>query len=602
MANDYSNADGENLMDNLFQAEFDGNGNALDAAGDYQFFQSQPHFGADLFNSSSNYNLPANTAFGSPYTSSSSQPSQIGVPEGQGFSSYAQSLGSGSSVGRPLSDSSAFEGGFAQPFNFQGPPMGNLRFGHGGNMGNEGAMKSDGELGLPSHNSYSTPAESSGNSLSTPNTPLPKTPLPPSTPVNRKRQRESSGSSHRPRNRSYIPITQPAGVLSSSEQTPSSVDSMGLEFGNDMDEDVRKLLGDDAAQSWAEMREYQKEIEDDLRQERLRKEEMEQRGREYAERLQNEMNASHLPFDYSFSRPSTGYSNQSRITPNTLPPIGTRPTPWNPSSHSFGSPSAGPVSPEFRAGPSTERYRDGTIKAQHPKKKTPTEPISKATAGFIEISSENNDSGSESDDDFEVLGERSIRPSRPSQALGQPAWLAGSTSGTDHPGSSAASVLDLTGSSSFDTPLPPPFREIEVGPSSYGRGSAPQSSNLMGRILGPVSGMILGRWPAPSTPTNLEMQQTEAIREQMERIREIERRAVEQAAADEAASTQHLRSLVSNIRPDEDLGADDRTGTPDDMADGAALYKHQKLGLAWMIKMEEGSNKGGILADDMGLG
>ena len=63
----------------------------------------------------------------------------------------------------------------------------------------------------------------------------------------------------------------------------------------------------------------------------------------------------------------------------------------------------------------------------------------------------------------------------------------------------------------------------------------------------------------------------------------------------------HLRSLVDNIQGD-DLGADERTDTPDDMADNAALYKHQIIGLKWMVKQEEGVNKGGILADDMGLG
>ena len=63
-----------------------------------------------------------------------------------------------------------------------------------------------------------------------------------------------------------------------------------------------------------------------------------------------------------------------------------------------------------------------------------------------------------------------------------------------------------------------------------------------------------------------------------------------------------LRSLVDNIQGDDNLGADERTDTPDDMADTAALYKHQILGLAWMTKMEEGTNRGGILADDMGLG
>ena len=63
-----------------------------------------------------------------------------------------------------------------------------------------------------------------------------------------------------------------------------------------------------------------------------------------------------------------------------------------------------------------------------------------------------------------------------------------------------------------------------------------------------------------------------------------------------------LRSLLDNIQAGENLGADDRTDTPEDMAEGAALYKYQIIGLAWLTKMEEGSNKGGILADGMGLG
>ncbi|XP_044714562.1 putative ATP-dependent helicase [Hirsutella rhossiliensis] len=36
--------------------------------------------------------------------------------------------------------------------------------------------------------------------------------------------------------------------------------------------------------------------------------------------------------------------------------------------------------------------------------------------------------------------------------------------------------------------------------------------------------------------------------------------------------------------------------------DPNSLYHHQELALSWMKKMEEGTNKGGILADDMGLG
>ncbi|KAL8664662.1 MAG: hypothetical protein Q9168_007863 [Polycauliona sp. 1 TL-2023] len=61
-----------------------------------------------------------------------------------------------------------------------------------------------------------------------------------------------------------------------------------------------------------------------------------------------------------------------------------------------------------------------------------------------------------------------------------------------------------------------------------------------------------------------------------------------------------IKDLLNNIRPDEDLPPENREGTPDAMV--FPLMEHQKLGLAWMKAMEVGTNKGGILADGMGLG
>lgn len=69
---------------------------------------------------------------------------------------------------------------------------------------------------------------------------------------------------------------------------------------------------------------------------------------------------------------------------------------------------------------------------------------------------------------------------------------------------------------------------------------------------------------------------------------------------DPTRTSEEIKSLLENIRPDEDLPPENREGTPDAMT--YPLMEHQKLGLAWMKSMEEGSNKGGILADDMGLG
>jgi hypothetical protein len=61
-----------------------------------------------------------------------------------------------------------------------------------------------------------------------------------------------------------------------------------------------------------------------------------------------------------------------------------------------------------------------------------------------------------------------------------------------------------------------------------------------------------------------------------------------------------IKKLLENIRPDTEIPAEDREGTPTGLK--YSLYEHQKLALTWLKSMEEGSNKGGILADDMGLG
>lgn len=40
-----------------------------------------------------------------------------------------------------------------------------------------------------------------------------------------------------------------------------------------------------------------------------------------------------------------------------------------------------------------------------------------------------------------------------------------------------------------------------------------------------------------------------------------------------------------------------RIKTPESLT--CTLMEHQKLGVDWMLAMEKGSNKGGIMADDM---
>ncbi|OQU98670.1 SNF2 family domain-containing protein isoform 2 [Cladophialophora immunda] len=69
---------------------------------------------------------------------------------------------------------------------------------------------------------------------------------------------------------------------------------------------------------------------------------------------------------------------------------------------------------------------------------------------------------------------------------------------------------------------------------------------------------------------------------------------------DEAQTQEQLKELLRQIRPDEELTADQIPKQPPGLK--ATLMPHQLSGLAWMKRMEEGTNKGGILADDMGLG
>ncbi|KAI7850279.1 SNF2 family N-terminal domain-containing protein [Circinella umbellata] len=62
-----------------------------------------------------------------------------------------------------------------------------------------------------------------------------------------------------------------------------------------------------------------------------------------------------------------------------------------------------------------------------------------------------------------------------------------------------------------------------------------------------------------------------------------------------------LKALLENIQFDDDTSSpQDRTGTPERLK--VTLMEHQKVGLQWLKRMEESSNKGGILSDDMGLG
>ncbi|CAD0115559.1 unnamed protein product [Aureobasidium uvarum] len=70
---------------------------------------------------------------------------------------------------------------------------------------------------------------------------------------------------------------------------------------------------------------------------------------------------------------------------------------------------------------------------------------------------------------------------------------------------------------------------------------------------------------------------------------------------DSADTKEELRKLMENIQPDDASKIANEEDVP---VEGLTikLKPYQYAGLEWLQKMENGSNKGGILADDMGLG
>jgi hypothetical protein len=67
---------------------------------------------------------------------------------------------------------------------------------------------------------------------------------------------------------------------------------------------------------------------------------------------------------------------------------------------------------------------------------------------------------------------------------------------------------------------------------------------------------------------------------------------------DPRKTAEEIKDLLANIQPDEEIPEEDRIGSPEQLR--YALYAHQQLALQWMMNSEEGKNRGGILADDVG--
>ena len=72
---------------------------------------------------------------------------------------------------------------------------------------------------------------------------------------------------------------------------------------------------------------------------------------------------------------------------------------------------------------------------------------------------------------------------------------------------------------------------------------------------------------------------------------DIYRERYDYISHDPTRTAREMKELLENIRPDEDLPPENREGTPAAMV--YPLMEHQKLGVAWMRRMEEGTNRGG---------
>ncbi|KAL2918126.1 hypothetical protein HK105_202053 [Polyrhizophydium stewartii] len=115
----------------------------------------------------------------------------------------------------------------------------------------------------------------------------------------------------------------------------------------------------------------------------------------------------------------------------------------------------------------------------------------------------------------------------------------------------------------------PSFDLIDLDAADAGSSSSPPA--WPGDLNGPRDQMRLSEYGAPERPLSAQ------------------------------ESQKNLRELLENVQHVMDVTPPEkRPATPQQLS--IDLLEHQKLGLEWMLKMERGSNLGGILADDMGLG
>ena len=396
--------------------------------------------------------------------------------------------------------------------------------------------------------------------------------------------------------------------------TPSSFD---FDFGNmEENDEMIRLLGGNPKEHMREMREEQKAQEEALRL----KQEQEKQDEEFARQLMEmqdfgDSEASVVPSSQSGSINLPSNTFQTSLDSNggfrrstQRPPVSA------PSLYSSSPPQyRGPLKQEDRISMFDSPTR---IKPESSYNQTTPSKFAN-TSDFIDLSSDDNDdlaiTGQKSNSDLVDVGSSRWQvDSREGRSKRELPWMKGEdTTGRNN---------SLHGIMPYQSPTKRSsgWADMAAGAWNMAQNTAQSVSQSVYDVgqayLNPYSGIGTGSDPItlpeidyypgmPQDNITLNAFNAQGLNPYDPENKDLVNRYMERVdylTHDPTRTTAEIKSLLENIRPDEDLPEEDREGTPDSMA--YKLMPHQQLGLTWMRKMEEGSNKGGILADDMGLG
>ena len=415
----------------------------------------------------------------------------------------------------------------------------------------------------------------------------------------RKRPRDSPGSPTEHVSKSMRPTPSPVATR---DTTPSSFD---FDIGAIEDSDeMMRLLGGNPKEHLREMREEQKAQEAALRA----KKEQEEKDEEFARQLMAEL-AGDEGIMPSVPSSQAGPSTRLQNTSQTFLDSNGRfrrpaPPPSQPAPLLYSSSPPQYVSPV---------KREDRISIFDPPSRIKTESShTQPRSSMVPNNAEFIDLGSDDDDDFAITGATPLSNHWSDARQGQPKrelpWLKGEDAVGGQNG--------LHGIKPYQSPpiAASSWGNIATGAWDMAQNAAQSVYNAGQSFLDPHSGLGTGSDPITLSDfgyyngmsqeniahTALNAQGYNPYDPKNKDLVDRYLERVDYLTHDPTRTTAEIKSLLENIRPDEDLPEEDREETPEAMT--YKLMAHQKLGLTWMRKMEEGSNKGGILADDMGLG